>query len=150
MIKIVSFVDSFKHFEEPIEEFLKRLWKNIEFKKLKPSKKNEIKDIIIDESVQLKKVLENEKWYKILLYIEWVEMSTLEFQKFIEEKNMNHGDIIFIVGWAYWVDFDMIKENIDYKISLSNMTFTHIWAVMILLEQLYRISCIKKWIKYHH
>jgi hypothetical protein len=38
MIKVISFADSFKHFEKPIKEYEKRLTKRIDFKKLKPSK----------------------------------------------------------------------------------------------------------------
>jgi hypothetical protein len=38
MIKIISFVDSFKHYDEPIKEFQKRLGKDIELIKLKPIK----------------------------------------------------------------------------------------------------------------
>lgn len=151
MIKIISFVDSFKHFEEPILEFLKRLWKKwVELRKIKSSKKGSREAVIIDESIQLKKILESEKWYKILLYIEWIQISTEDFSKFIEDKKMNHSDIVFIIWWAYWVDYNLLKSNIDYKISLSSMTFPHAQAIMILLEQIYRIECIKKGIKYHH
>ena len=38
MIKIISFVDSFKHYAEPIKEFQKRIWKEVELIKLKPIK----------------------------------------------------------------------------------------------------------------
>ena len=150
MIKIISFVDSFKYFEKPIDEFLKRLWKGVELKKIKPSKKRSREEIIFDESRELQKILEKEKWYKVLLYIKWREFSTEDFLEFIEGKRMNYGNIIFIVWWIYWVDYDLIKDYIDYKISLSKMTFTHIEAIMLLLEQIYRIETIKKWIGYHH
>ena len=67
MINIISFVDSFKHYDEPIKEFQKRLWKTVNFIKLKPSKRKQ-KDLIInEESKQLLKVLEKTKWYKVLL-----------------------------------------------------------------------------------
>ena len=150
MIKILSFVDSFKHFEEPIKEFLKRLWKQVELRKLKPSKKGSREEVVIDETMKLKKILENEKWYKILLYIEWTQISTEVFYKFIEGKKMDYGDIVFIIWWAYWVNYKLIKSFIDYRISLSNMTFPHAQAIIILLEQIYRIECIKRRIKYHH
>jgi len=39
MIKIISFVDSFKHFETPINEYLKRLQKEVFLMKLKPVNK---------------------------------------------------------------------------------------------------------------
>ena len=150
MIKIISFVDSFKHYEEPIKEFQKRLWKQVQFVKLKPSKRKESKEIIKDESNNLLKILEKTKWYKVLLYIDSKELDTLEFAKMIESKQMQYSDIVFIIGWAYWVDYNIIKKEIDFKLSLSPMTFPHSQAIMMLFEQVYRASCIKKGIKYHH
>lgn len=150
MIKIISFVDSFKHYNEPILEFLKRLWKDIEFIKLKPSKRKEIPEIVLDETLQLEKILEKEKWYIILLFIDSKELNTLEFAKLIEEKKAKYSNIIFVIGWAYWVLEEKLEKYIDIKLSLSPMTFTHIEAIMILLEQIYRIHCIKKGTKYHH
>jgi uncharacterized FlaG/YvyC family protein len=70
MIKIISFVDSFKHYNEPINEFLKRLDKKVNFMKLKPSKAKEISKIIDDETKELVKILEKTKGYKVLLFIE--------------------------------------------------------------------------------
>ena len=150
MIKIISFVDSFKHYDEAIKEFQKRLWKQVDFIKLKPSKRKEINEIIDDESKELNKILEKEKWYKVLLFIDSRQLSTMEFYELVEKKQMEYSNIIFIIWWAYWVDIDIIKNNIDLKISLSPMTFPHAQAIMMLFEQIYRVSCIKKWINYHH
>jgi 23S rRNA (pseudouridine1915-N3)-methyltransferase len=85
-----------------------------------------------------------------LLYIDSQQMDTLKFAKLIEEKQMLFSDIVFIIGWAYGVDYTLIQKDIDMKISLSPMTFPHAQAIMMLLEQIYRASCIKKWIRYHH
>ncbi|MDR3150542.1 MAG: hypothetical protein LBU14_02775 [Candidatus Peribacteria bacterium] len=61
MIKIITFVSSFKHYEEPINEFLKRLNRNVDFMKLKPSKYKEFNKIIVDETKELVKILEKTK-----------------------------------------------------------------------------------------
>jgi len=150
MIKIISFVDSFKHYEEPIKEFQKRLWKQVDFLKLKPSKRKESKEIIDEESKELLNVLEKEKWYKVLLFIESKQLSTMELFDLIEDKQMKYWNIVFIIGWAYWVNYEIIKNNIDLRISFSPMTFPHSQAIMMLMEQIYRASCIKKWVNYHH
>ncbi|MDP2090077.1 MAG: 23S rRNA (pseudouridine(1915)-N(3))-methyltransferase RlmH [Candidatus Gracilibacteria bacterium] len=150
MIKIISFVDSFKHYDEPIKEFQKRLGKQVDFIKLKPSKRKEINEIIDEESKDLTKILEKEKGYKVLLYIDCRQLSTMEFFELIEQKQMQYSNIIFIIGGAYGVDYDIIQNNIDQKISLSPMTFPHAQAIMMLFEQIYRVSCIKKGINYHH
>ena len=150
MIKIISFVDSFKHYDEPIKEFQKRLWKQVNFLKLKPSKRKESSEVVKEESIELNKVLEKTKWYKVLLYINSKQLDTIEFSKMIEVKQMQYSDIVFVIGWAYWVDFELIKQNIDFKLSLSPMTFPHAQAIMMLFEQIYRSICIKKWVGYHH
>ena len=150
MIKIISFVDSFKHYENPIKEFEKRLGKQVSFIKLKPSKRKEINEIIDEESKELVIVLEKEKWYKVLLYIDSKQLTTEDFYKLVEDKQMQYSNIIFIIWWAYWVNFDLIKNNIDFKLSLSPMTFPHAQAIMMLFEQIYRVSCIKKGVWYHH
>ncbi|MDD2871192.1 MAG: 23S rRNA (pseudouridine(1915)-N(3))-methyltransferase RlmH [Candidatus Gracilibacteria bacterium] len=150
MIKIISFVDSFKHYDEPIKEFQKRLGKQVEFMKLKPSKRKEVKEIIYEESKELSRILEKEKGYKVLLYIDSRQLSTMDFYELIEQKQMQYSTVIFVIGGAYGVDLDVIKNNIDQKISLSPMTFPHAQAIMMLYEQLYRVSCIKKGVNYHH
>ena len=86
MIKIISFVDSFKHYNEPILEFQKRLWKKVDFLKLKPSSKKNISEIIKEETQVLEEILKKQKWYKVLLYINGKTFDSLDFAKFVEEK----------------------------------------------------------------
>lgn len=150
MIKIISFVDSFKHYEEAIKEFQKRLWKSVDFIKLKPSKRKNINEIILEESKILASYLEKERGYKILLYINSDQLDTIAFHKLIEDKQMTYWDIIFIIWWAYWVEDSLILPMVDKKISFSPMTFPHAQAIMMLYEQIYRSFCIKKWTNYHH
>ena len=150
MIKIISFVDSFKHYQQPIDEFTKRLWKSVEFVKLKPSKRKTAQEIISEESKILQEYLKNQKWYKALLYIDSKYMSTHEFSEFVENAQMNFGNITFVIWWAYGVDYEIIQQYIDRKISFSPMTFPHAQAIMMLLEQIYRIQCIKRGTWYHH
>ncbi len=150
MIKIIITCDSYKHFEESILEYEKRLKKDIEIMKIKSYKSTNIKEIIFKETCLIKEKLISQKWYKILLYIWWEQFDTLSFKEFIFDKIDKFSNIIFIIWWAYWVDYDLLKDNIDKNISLSNMTFPHSMAYMILLEQIYRSFMIKKWSDYHH
>ncbi len=150
MIKIISFVDSFKHFESPINEYLKRLQKEVSLMKLKPVNKWSIGEIVKAETLILKETLSKTKWYKVLLYINSKEFDSMWFADFIEKNRDLYSDIVFIIGGAYGVDFELIKDEIDFKLSLSPMTFPHIMAIMILLEQIYRWLSIKKGSEYHH
>lgn len=150
MLKIIIFSDSHKHFEKAIEEYEKRLWKSIELIKLKPSKKKEEREIIEEETNILQEKLEKEKWYKILLYITWENISTEKLFELVEAKKQNFPNIVFVVWWAYGVDLKKIENKIDFKLSFSKMTFPHSMAYLILLEQIYRIEMIKKGSGYHH
>jgi 23S rRNA (pseudouridine1915-N3)-methyltransferase len=118
--------------------------------KLKPVNKWSTREIVKSETLILKETLAKTKWYKVLLYIDSKEFDSIEFSDFIEKNRDLYSDIVFIIGWAYGVDFDMIKDQIDFKLSLSPMTFPHIMAIMILLEQIYRWLSIKKGSEYHH
>lgn len=149
MIKIISFIDSYKHFSQPIEEFQKRLWKTVDIVKIKPSKYKQSEQIINDESKTLATLLQKTKWYKVLLYIDSKQISTPEFTQLIENTQSQYADIVFIIGWAYGVD-DSIADQVDMKLSFSPMTFPHAQALMMLLEQIYRAQCIKRWTGYHH
>lgn len=150
MIKIIIFSDSYKHFELAVQEYEKRLWKWIEIIKLKPSKRKEESEIIEEETNILQEKLSKEKWYKILLFINWEILSSEKLFELVESKKQSFSNIIFIVWWAYWVNFEKIKDLIDFKLSFSKMTFPHSMAYLILLEQIYRIEMIKKWSGYHH
>jgi 23S rRNA (pseudouridine1915-N3)-methyltransferase len=68
----------------------------------------------------------------------------------IEKKFLEFWNIVFVVWWAYWIDLDKIDKIIDFKLSISEMTFPHNMAYLILLEQIYRIINIKKWTWYNH
>jgi len=146
MIKIVSFVDSYKHYDEPIKEFIKRLWKEVEIVKLKPVKNW---DIIEKETDIFKEYLNKENWFKIVLNPNWKNISTEDFYEFIESKKQNYKNIIFIIWWANWINYSKIKHLIDFELNFWKMVMPHILILLVLLEQIYRISMIKKWTSYH-
>jgi len=150
MIKIIIFSDSYKHFYDGIKEYKKRLWKSINLLTLKPSKNKNINDIIKDETNLLKEKLIKDNWYKILLLIEWNNMSTIDFKKLVENNIMKYWNVTFIIWWAYGINFDEIKSKINFTLSLWKMTFPHSMSLLLLLEQIYRIKMIEKWSWYHH
>lgn len=150
MYKLIFFSDSYKHFDEAIKEYEKRLWKELEIVKLKPSKRKNQWEIIEEETDVLKEKLEKIKGYKILLYIDGKILSTHELHHLVEKNKQHFWDIIFIIWWAYGVNIEKISHLVDFKLSFSPMTFPHSLAYLMLLEQIYRIEMIKKWTGYHH
>ncbi len=148
MYKIVIVWDSFKHFENAIKEYEKRLWKNCEIIRLKPVKNWTDKQIIEAETKKVLEKIKNISWYKIVLNPQGKNFNTKEFYNFLESKKQNFWNIIFIIWWALGLDYEKIRENTNYEISLWKMTMPHILALLVLIEQLYRVEMIKKWTSY--
>lgn len=55
----------------------------------------------------------------------------------------------FIIGSSHGIADDL-KAQMPRKLQLSKFTFTHEWARVLALEQIYRARCIQKNIPYHH
>ena len=58
------------------------------------------------------------------------------------------GPLAFVIGGAYGLSEDLIR-GAKTVVSLSKMTFTHEFARLILLEQLYRAAQIARGTDYH-
>lgn len=82
---------------------------------------------------------ENGKTFSSVIFSQWVE------------KQMNIGSkrIIFVVGGPYGFSKDVYAKA-KFKISLSEMTFSHQMIRLIFVEQLYRAFTIIKGEPYHH
>lgn len=114
-----------------INEFLKRLNR---FTKLEYLEVNSLDNLKLDNS------------YIITLEINGIEYSSeglAHFLKINTEKNL-----VFIIGDENGIPKE-IKSKANTSISLSKMTFTHEFARLIFLEQLYRAFTINSRMKYH-
>jgi 23S rRNA (pseudouridine1915-N3)-methyltransferase len=70
--------------------------------------------------------------------------------EFIRSRaNESTKNLIFLVGGAYGLDGSVLQRA-NYKWSLSELTFPHQLARLILTEQLYRACTILRNEKYHH
>lgn len=149
MYKVIACYDSLKHFELPIEEYIKRMGKQLEMVSIKPSKKDTIDEVKRDETKLIIERIGRYKWYIILLDIWWKEYSTIEFSQWIEKLKQVESEIIFVIGWVYGYT-EELYECVDTKISLSSLTFPHNLALLVLLEQIYRIEAIQSGKQYHY
>ncbi|MGI4776047.1 MAG: 23S rRNA (pseudouridine(1915)-N(3))-methyltransferase RlmH [Janthinobacterium lividum] len=95
---------------------------------------------------EAKKILGNTrpKSFKIALDVLGVCMNSYEFADIIDKKE----DVDFIIGGAFGLS-PLVLNNVDLKLSLSRMTFPHIMAKIILLEQIYRAQTILENHPYH-
>ena len=127
-------------------KYSKRI-KNIEFFEY-VSNFDEKNKKINDESKKLLSMIKN-NGKKILLDEKGKILSSIEFSKLISDsRNHGHNIINFLIGGADGVN-ENISKNVDLTISLSNMTFPHMLARIVLVEQIYRSETIINNHPYH-
>lgn len=85
----------------------------------------------------------------ILLDERGKEYRSMEFAKWLENKQLTAQNIVFVIGGPYGFS-DSICKRANEKISLSKMTFSHQMVRLIFVEQLYRACTIIKGESYHH
>ena len=139
-----------------IKEYLKRLSKyaKVEIKELEdekiPSKTNDSIDnaIKIKESEKIISSLKRDD-YNILLDVYGEKVTSEKFasklDKIISEGN---SSINFIIAGSLGPS-EELRKIVNYKLSLSELTFTHQMTRLILLEQIYRCFKINNNEVYH-
>jgi len=149
MFVILSVSDSDKHFSWAIQEYEKRLSKEVKIENLKPFRDDNQSFVIEKETENIISVIKKKySWYqKILLIKEWKAYDTLEFAKMIKGKNF-----VFIIWWPYWVNEHLLKESFPElkEFSFWAITLPHWLAKLTLIEQIYRSTTIRNWKKYHY
>lgn len=147
-----------KYLKDAIEEYSKRLSK---FCTLNIIELNEIVAKVENEA-SIKKTIEGEgkeilakidaftkNNFIFALDIDGTELSTIEFEKKIEEVKLNGvSEITFIIGGSYGLSAE-VKKRADFRLSFSKMTFPHQLFRIILLEQIYRAFKIANNEPYH-
>ena len=77
------------------------------------------------------------------------EFRSVEFAKWIEQKNASVRRLVFVIGGPYGFS-DAMYQRANEKISLSKMTFSHQMVRLVFTEQIYRACTIIKGEPYHH
>lgn len=86
---------------------------------------------------------------KLALCIEGKELSSAMLAEKIEGYGLRGIDTIsFIIGSSYGLS-SQVKQNADFRLSMSPMTFPHQLARVMLCEQIYRAFEIINHGKYH-
>ena len=145
-----------KDYHEAVNEYIKRLSKdfkieNIELKEEQPREKSGEADIAVCLKAEGKRIIEkiNPAAFKIALCIEGKKITSEEFSSLLYgEKAINAQSMDFIIGGSHGLS-DEVKKSADYKLSLSDMTFAHRLARVMLMEQIYRAYAIETGRKYH-
>lgn len=143
-------------YKQAADEYIKRIspfcsftQKNIKDEKLQNNPSfSEIKNALEKEG---EKILNSipPRHYKIALCVEGTQVSSEKFSNLLSSvPGMGFSGISFIIGSSYGI-CDKVKSLCDFKLSMSNMTFPHKLAKVMLLEQIYRAFEINKGSKYH-
>lgn len=128
--------------EAGIDEYLKRLSKYckakiiyIDEEKVNNINQKEIKTALDKEAISFLKNAGDD--YIILIDIHGKELSTSEFKECFEKAISKNGNISFIFGSSYGLS-DILRNRADLKLSLSKLTFTHYFSLLVTIEQVYR------------
>jgi 23S rRNA (pseudouridine1915-N3)-methyltransferase len=140
--------------KEGIDDYVKRLTFYLPFEiKVIPDLKNRS---TLSEDLQMEKegllilnqVLPGD--FLILLDERGTEFTSLEFSKWIEKKMIaGIRQLVFVIGGPYGFS-KMVYQRSDFKIAMSQLTFSHQMVRMIFVEQVYRAMTIIRNEPYHH
>jgi 23S rRNA (pseudouridine1915-N3)-methyltransferase len=84
----------------------------------------------------------------ILLEEKGALRNSKEFSFFLERTGSLGKELVFVIGSGLGLH-ESLKQYSNYSVSLSPLTFTHNFARLILLEQIYRACTILKGMEYH-
>ncbi len=77
------------------------------------------------------------------------EYRSVEFARWLEQKQQTARRLIFIIGGPYGFSHD-VYQRANEKLSLSKMTFSHQMIRLTFTEQIYRACTIIRGEPYHH
>lgn len=142
------------YFRAACEEYQKRLsaYAKVTLKEPEPvalpqnPNASQITQALEQEAV---KIRENAKGYKIAMCIEGKQLSSEQLAEKLEDlASRGISSVSFIVGSSFGLS-ENFKQECDFRMSMSPMTFPHSLARVMLMEQVYRAFSINNNGKYH-
>ncbi len=110
--------------------------------------KSEIEKGLVKEGEQILSKIKNDAAVYAMC-IEGKQRSSVALSKELDELAVSgKSNITFIIGGSYGLS-DEVKNRADVRLSMSEMTFPHQLARVMLLEQIYRAFQISTGGKYH-
>lgn len=145
-----------KYLRDACDEYSKRLsaYCKLNIAELSPHRipenpsENEIANALEAEGKEiLSKIPNGAKVYAMC--IEGKQMPSEKLAARISECSVQgFSNVVFIIGGSHGLS-DEVKRRADFKLSMSEMTFPHQLARVMLLEQIYRAFQISTGGKYH-
>jgi 23S rRNA (pseudouridine1915-N3)-methyltransferase len=136
---------------EACAEFRKRLtpYASYEEVEVKAAHGGDVEAAMLDESERILRLLRPGEplW---LLERTGLQLSSIALSRKLDSiAHEGTSRVTFVVAGTYGVGEALMKRA-DFLWSLSDLTFLHEWARMIVLEQLYRAAKISRNEPYHH
>ncbi len=131
--------EALRHFEKLLKRFAK-----LDFINLKTGGDLNRDNWDVIKEREGKKILEKVRGVTVVLDVKGKRMDSMEFSVFLQNLPK---EITFIIGGPLGLS-DFVKNSSDHIISLSDLTFSHEIALVVLMEQLFRgfkISCGEKY-----
>lgn len=145
-----------KYLRDACDEYLKRLnaFCKLSVVELNPYRlaenpsDNEIQIALDHEAKEiLAKIPNGAKIYAMC--IEGKQMSSEMLSRQLSDSAVQgYNNVVFIIGSSHGLS-EKVKKRADFKLSMSEMTFPHQLARVMLLEQIYRAYQISSGGKYH-
>lgn len=141
-----------KSLSQLIEEYKKRIgaYSKIEIIEVSDEPNDRLSDEKVKE-IEGQRIIKQLKKdsYVILLSLKGKQMESIKFSREIEKINTyNSSHITFVIGGSVGVS-EQVEQRADLLLKLSEMTFPHNIARLLILEQIYRAYKILNNETYH-
>lgn len=137
-----------KFFIDASAEYLKRLSRFCQCNVKELKEYTNLENIEQIKLAEGQEIMNNLKGYTVLLDVKGKEMSSEQFATLIKDISLTSSEITFVIGGSYGVS-EQVKQKVNFKLSVSPMTFPHRLFRVMLLEQIYRAFTILNNINYH-
>lgn len=143
-----------KYLRDACDEYLKRLKRfgNVVVTELDESRLSDNpseKEIENALNTEAESILKHAAGYVVPMCIEGKQLSSVKLaEKMADIPVHGQSTVTFIIGSSFGLS-DKVKQKADFKLSMSEMTFPHQLARVMLLEQIYRAFQINNGGKYH-
>lgn len=143
------FIDAFNEYSKRLSAYCKFECAELNETKLgsSPSDK-EIAAALDKEAADIERALGKDA-YVIAMCVEGIQLKSEDLaQKISSLAVAGRGRICFVIGGSFGIS-PRIKQRADMRLSMSEMTFPHHLARVMLAEQIYRAFKISEGSKYH-
>ena len=145
-----------KYFVNAIKEYTKRLSRYCDIREIEVSDEKcpenlSPADMVIVKNKEGDRILSkvSDQMYVIALAIDGKQLTSEGLSEMIDELGIRgKSNIAFVIGGSLGLA-DSVLKRADYKLSFSKMTFPHLVARVMLIEQIYRAITLEKNIDYH-